>query len=113
MPMIQNSASIALSSVTDNVLTGSQFEFVTRPYFIEFGINGDANGADLRIDVFSGQDLLCENMVPNIQNRMPVYPDDYTLQDVAGPPDRLKIRVRNLSAAAARTVFFGVRLTPV
>jgi hypothetical protein len=111
--MIQGSTSIALSSVNDNILTGSQFEFVTRPYFIEFGLNGDANGADLRIDVYSGQDLLAESLTPNVQNRMPVYPDDYTLQDVAGPPDRLKIRVRNLSAAAARTIFFGVRLTPV
>jgi len=113
MPTIQNRASVALSSVNDNVLTGSQFEFLPFDAFIEFGIVGDANATDLRVDVYSGTDALVEHMEPSAQNRIPVYPDDFTLTDVARAGERIKVRVRNVSAAAARTVFFSIRITPV
>lgn len=113
MPMIQSSVSVPLSSVNDNVLSGSQFEFLPYNALLEFGLNGDANGADLRIDIFSGQDVVVEQMTPSIQNRVPVYPDDYVGQDVAAAGERIKIRVRNTSAAAARTIFFAVRITPL
>jgi hypothetical protein len=113
MPMIQSTASVALSSVNDNVITGSQFEFLPYNALLEFGLNGDANGADLRIDIYSGQDLVVEGLIPSIQNRSPVYPDDYVGSDVAAAGERIKIRVRNTSAAAARTIFFAVRITPI
>lgn len=113
MPLIQGSASVALSAVNDNVLANSQFEYLPFDALVEFGLAGDANGADLRIDVFSGQDILAEQLVPNSQNRIPIYPDDFILQDVAAAGERLKVRVRNTSAAAARTINFSVRITPV
>jgi hypothetical protein len=113
MPLIQSSVSVPLSSVNDNVLSGSQFEFLPYNALLEFGINGDANGADLRIDIYSGQDIVTEQLTPSVQNRIPVYPDDYIGNDVAAAGERIKIRVRNTSAAAARTVFFAVRITPV
>lgn len=112
MPLIQGSVSVAASSVNDNVLTGSQFEYLPYNALVEFGLVGDANAADLRVDVFSGQDILTEQMQPNAQNRIPIYPDDYLLQDVAAAGERLKVRVRNTSAAGARTINFGVRITP-
>lgn len=113
MPMIQGTASIPLSSVNDNVLAGSQFEFLPYNALLEFGLNGDANGADLRIDIYSGQDVVVEQMIPSVQNRAPVYPDDYVGNDVSAGGERIKIRVRNTSAAAARTIFFAVRITPI
>jgi hypothetical protein len=113
MPLIQGSASIALSSVNDNVLQGSQFEFLPYDAFLEFGLTGDANGADLRVDVFSGQDILLENAPMSIVNRIPIYPDDYNLTDVAAAGERIKIRARNTSAAAARTLHFAVRINPL
>lgn len=113
MPMIQSSASIALSAVNDNVITGSQFEFLPYNAMLEFGLNGDANGADLRVDVYSGQDVVVEQLTPSIQNRVPVYPDDFIGSDVAAAGERIKIRVRNTSAVAARTIFFSVRITPI
>lgn len=113
MPIIQSSASIALSSVNDNILTGSQFEFLPYNALLEFGLNGDANGGDLRVDIYSGQDVVCEQLTPSVQARVPVYPDDYVGQDVAAAGERIKIRVRNTSAAGARTIFFAVRITPV
>lgn len=113
MPAIQNRVSVPLSGVVDNVLAGSQFEFLPYDAELEFAVNGDANAADLRVDVYSGQDVLLENAEPSAQNRMPVYPDDFSLTDVAAAGERIKIRVRNLSAAAARTLFFSVRVNPI
>jgi len=112
MPVIQKSASIAAASVTDNILSGSQFEFLPYDARIEFGLNGDANGADLRVDVFSGQDVLMEDGSMSAQARIPIYPDDYQLVDVAQAGERLKIRVRNTHATTARTSYYAVRITP-
>lgn len=113
MPVIQGSTSVAANTVNDNVLAESQFEFLPYDAMIEFGLNGDANGGDLRVDVYSGQDVLMENAPMSVQNRIPVYPDDYQLTDVAAGGERLKVRVRNTNAGAARTIFFAVRITPV
>lgn len=112
-PVIQNSVSIAAASVNDNVLSGSQFEYLPYNAAVAFGLNGDANGADLRVDVYSGQDVLMESAPMSAQNRIPLWPDDFTLTDVAGGGERLKIRVRNTNAGAARTIFFAVRIQPL
>jgi len=111
MPTIQNRVSVPGLSTVDNVLDGSQYEFLPYDASLEFGIVGDANAADLRVDVYSGQDVLMENAEPSAQNRIPVYPDDFGLTDVAGAGERIKIRVRNANAAA-RTFFFSLRITP-
>jgi len=112
MPVIQGSVSIAGVSVNDNILTGSQFEFLPYNAMVEFGLNGDANGADLRVDVYSGQDVLMEGASMSAQARIPVYPDDYQLTDVAAAGERLKVRARNVNAAA-RVIFYAVRITPL
>jgi hypothetical protein len=111
MPVIQGKANIAGSGVTDNLLSGSQFEFLPYDAALDFGLVGDTNAADLRVDVYSGQDVLMESAQPSAQNRIPVYPDDYNLSDVAAAGERIKIRVRNLNAAA-RDIFYAVRITP-
>jgi len=113
MPLVQGSNSIALSSVNDNVLAGSQFEFLPYNAMLEFGLNGDANGADLRVDVYSGQDVLMENAPMNVRAVIPTYPDDFLLNDAARAGERVKIRVRNTSAAAARTLYWCLRITPL
>jgi hypothetical protein len=112
MPVIQGKATIAGSGVTDNLLSGSQFEFLPYDAGLAFGIVGDANAADLRVDVYSGQDVLMESAQPSAQNRIPIWPDDYNLEDVAGAGERIKIRVRNLNAAT-RDIFYAVKITPV
>lgn len=112
MPLIQGRTSIAAGSSNDNVLTGSQFEFLPYNALVEFGLTGDANGADLRVDVYSGADVLLESAPMSAQNRIPIFPDDFTLQDVAAGGERLKIRVRNLNAGAV-VLFHSVRITPI
>jgi|SRR5262245_16375849 len=112
MPMIQGSVSVAAASVNDNIIQGSQWEYLPFPARLEFGLNGDANGADLRVDVFSGTDVILEGAPMSAQNRIPVYPDDFQLTDYAMAGERIKIRVRNTNAGAARTIFFTVRINP-
>lgn len=112
MPVIQTRTSVAAGAVNDNLLANSQFEFLPYDASLEFGINGDANGQEVIVDVYSGQDVLAESMPLNAQARAPVYPDDYSLTDVAAAGERLKIRARN-TGAGAHIVFVSVRVTPI
>jgi hypothetical protein len=112
MPVIQNTVSVAGNGVIDNVLSGSQYEFLPYDAALEFGLVGDATASDLRVDVYSGQDVLAESMQPSAANRTPIYPDDYPLSDAAAAGERIKIRVRNLNAAA-RTFNYSLRITPL
>jgi hypothetical protein len=107
---IQKTASVAANTTVDNVLTGSQFEFLPMNAALDFGIVGSATG--LEADVYSGSDMLCEGLAVSTQNRFPVYPDDYALSDVAAAGERIKVRIRNTTAGAL-TYFVGVRITPV
>jgi len=110
MPMIQTSVSVAANSVNDNVIAGSQYEFMPFNAALEFGLVGSATG--LLADVYSGSDMLCEGMSVSLQNRFPIFPDDYTLTDVAGYGERIKVRLRNTTGGAL-TGFVGIRITPV
>jgi len=110
MPLIQKSVSVAAGATNDNVITGSQFEYLPYNALVEFGLNGSATG--LLADVYSGQDIIAEDIALNALNRTAIYPDDYTFNDVAAAGDRLKVRVRNPTGGAL-TVFYSVRITPL
>lgn len=109
MPTIRVSSIIAANGTNDNVLTGSQFEFLPFNALLEFAINGSAIG--LVTDVYSGSDTLIENGAVNSLNRFGVYPDDFDLNDVAAAGERIKVRVRNTTAGAL-THFTTCRITP-
>lgn len=110
MPLIQQQATIAASSVNDNVIAGSQFEFLPYDSALRFALNGSATG--LVADVYSGQDVLAEQMGVNTLNRVPINPDDFLLTDVAAAGERIKIRVRNTTAGAL-TLFFALIVDPM
>lgn len=110
MPVIQGEASIAAGATNDNLLQGSQFEYLPFNASLDFGLNGSATG--LIADVYTGQDTIAENYALNITNRYPIFPDDYPLTDVAGGGERMKVRVRNPTAGAL-TVFYSVRISPI
>jgi hypothetical protein len=110
MPQIQVTGSVAANATNDNVIQGSQFEYLPYNASLEFGVVGSATG--LLVDAYSGQDILCESMAVSLQNRFPIYPDDYTLTDVAAAGERVKVRVRN-STGGALTYFVSVRITPI
>jgi hypothetical protein len=110
VPVIQNSTSVAANSVNDNVLAGSQFEYLPYNARLMFGINGSAAG--LLADVYSGQDIVAESMAVNSQNRFPINPDDFVLTDVGAAGDRLKLRLRNTTGGAL-TGFWSVNIIPL
>jgi len=110
VPVIQNSVVVAANATNDNIIQGSQFEFLPYNALLEFGLNGSALG--LVADVYSGADTVAEAYALNAQNRFPVFPDDFALQDIAAAGERVKIRVRNTTAGNL-TVFYSVRVSPV
>jgi hypothetical protein len=110
MPTIQNSISVAANSVNDNVLAGSQFEYLPYNAKIDVGVCGSATG--LLADMYSGQDIVCESFALNANNRIPIAPDDFTLRDIAAAGDRMKLRLRNTTGGAL-TGFWSVVITPL
>lgn len=110
MPMVQKTAAIAAGGEVENVLAGSQFEFLPWNAFIEFAVNGSAAG--LLVDIYSGQDVLAEGSAVNTVNAFPKYPDDFMLNDVAAGGERIKVKVRNPTAGAL-TYFSTTKFTPV
>jgi len=109
MPTIQNSVSIAANATNENVVAGSQFEYLPYNALVEFGLIGAAAG--LVADVYSGSDIVAEAYALNPANRFPIYPDDYPLNDVAAAGDRLKVRIRNTTGGAV-VANYSVRITP-
>lgn len=109
MPIVRDRRSLAAGAVVDNVLAGSQWEFLPFDASVAFGINGDANGHEVIADVYSGTDVLAEAMPLNAQARAPVVPDDFDLTDVAAAGERLKVRLRN-TGAGAHVVFTAVKI---
>jgi len=107
MPLIQNQISVPSAGQIDNLLLGSQFEYLPFNATLRFGLNGSAAG--LIADVYSGQDVLAESMALNSLNRVPVNPDDFLLSDVAAGGERVKVRVRNPTGGAL-TVFYAVMI---
>lgn len=104
MPTIQNANTIAAGAVIDNILQGSQWEFLPYDASLSFGFTADTtNGANARIDVYSGQDVLMENGQCNLRDGFPLTDQDFTLSDIAAAGDRLKVRVRNIGAAGTVT----------
>jgi hypothetical protein len=110
MPVIQKKVTIAAGAVNDNVLTGSQFEFLPFNAKVDAGMTQSAAG--LVVDAYSGQDVLCEQFEPPIFARYPVNPDDFTLTDVAGAGERLKVRVRNTTAGPL-DFYLSAVITPI
>jgi hypothetical protein len=111
MPIIQGTTSTAAGAATANVLAGSVYEYLPYPCLLEIGVVDDTNG-EQRVTILSGSDVLMEESPVSVQNRFPVYPDDYAVSDYAAGGDRLVIRVRN-TGAAARTLRWAVKVTPV
>lgn len=109
MPLIQNTATILANATLENALAGSQFEFLPYNAFLEFGLQGSAAG--LVADIYSGQDVLAEGMAIPLQNRYPLYPDDFNLNDVAAGGERIKVRIRNTTGGNLGA-FWAVRITP-
>lgn len=111
MPMMTKQVSIA-AGATSTPLVGDQFEILKAAYFVEFGMCAEATG--VVATVYSGPDLLMQEGPVNIRAAgvPPTYPDDFVLNDAAGPLDRLSVLFRNTSGGAIITRLV-VKLTPL
>lgn len=94
---IQRQDTIPLNGVTDNVIAGNQFEFAPTRSLVEFGIVGAATG--LEVDILIGARSVVTRMLPSIQNRIAIYPDDFTVRAGALAGERIIIRIRNTTGA--------------
>jgi hypothetical protein len=110
MPVITDRRSVAANAVVANVLSGSQYEFLPFDAVVEFGLT--ASAVALNATVTTGTDILMQDQEVSAQNRLPVYPDDFILSDVAAGGERLVVALRNTTGAAI-TAFTAVKITPV
>lgn len=110
MPQINGRVSVAANAIVANQLTGSLYEFAPTDAFVEFGLTASAVG--LNASVITGTDVLMDDQEISSQNRFPVYPDDFTLNDAVGRGERLILKLRNTTGVAI-TVFYSVKLTPL
>lgn len=110
MPTMTDRRSVGANAKVDNVLTGKVYEFLAFDAVVEFGLTASAVG--LNATVISGSDVLQDDQEINAQNRLPIYPDDFVLNDVAAAGERLVVSLRNTTAAAI-TGFSVVKLTPL
>lgn len=110
MPTMTDRRSVTANAKVDNVLSGKVYEFLPFDAVVEFGLTASAVG--LNATAISGSDVLQDDQEINAQNRMPIYPDDFILNDVAAAGERLVVSLRNTTAGAI-TAFSAVKLTPL
>lgn len=108
---IQGVTNLAAGASNPNVLAGSAFEFARVPSIVRFYVVGNAAG-EQRVSISSGTDILLEESSVSRAARMPVIPDDLTVEDVAAAGDRLKLAIRNTGVGAVDT-FWAVDITPL
>jgi len=110
MPIIQKSRTFTASENVTNLLAGEFFEFLPYPAQIEVGLSVSA--ASVLVDFLSGTDVVAKEFRPVVKATAPVYPDDFTLVDVAAAGERLILAARE-TAAATPSILYTVRITPL
>ena len=116
--MAQISVRFVLAASTVGLpLQGTQYEYLPPKMFprgalVEFGSITDATGV-LRT-VQTGSDIVEEESPVNVGtiNVQPVYPDNFTLNDLVGPGERINVKLRDTSGAQ-RIVMVTCRFTPL
>lgn len=112
MPLIQATQAFAGSQVIDDVLVNNLLasNFRTR-YRVDYAMTQSAvPGVVATVKV--GLNIVAQDIVPSAQNRIPVFPDDFLGSFGVLPGDRILLTGRETSAAA-KTLFYAFRFTPV
>lgn len=110
MPQMSVRVSVPLNGTVANVWAGLEYETLPFDAMVEFGLVAAATG--ITATVISGTDVLARAAAISEANRFPVYPDDFSLNDVAGQGEKLITELRN-STGAAIIVFAVAKITPV
>lgn len=113
MPTARFANALLANAVVENIIAGSQFEFLGRPSRVQ--VYSVADLLDIvNLEIFFGQELQATPApVPQVAaGTGPTVPDDLVVDDVGAPGDRLVLRLTNTLGAAA-AVRSMVVITPV
>lgn len=98
MPAIQVEVSIPAAGSTPNLFNGSAFEYSRGRNLLSLGVTAAAAGSFITIN--SGADVILEESPPFVKTSYPIVPDEMFYNDIMEPMDRLRVAVRNPTAAA-------------
>lgn len=110
MPMILRTTSVAATSVNDNTVSGSAFEFARGRQVVSIGVVAAAAGVFVTIQ--AGPDIVSEEFEAPILTTYPIIPDNMYFTDVMELGDRLVVRARN-STGGALVVRTLVQISPM
>lgn len=112
MPMIKTSDSVN-AAATLSPWVGSQYEYLPWNAAIAVALLGDA-ASTFQASVYSGSDVLLQNSpIDVLAVATPiVYPDHFTLTDIAAAGERISAQITNGGGAAA-VVRTQVRIDPI
>lgn len=110
MPVMKVTTPLAAVGDQGFPLRGQQYEILTFPALAEFAITTDISNT--RASVYSGGDLLQQSGDLDVlaPANPQLYPDHFTLNDVADTGDRLSVELTKISGGA-NSVRTQVRLT--
>lgn len=112
-PLIKTIDQGVAAGATVNPWQGSQYEYLPFDAMVEIALLADAGDTWLA-SVFSGSDVLMQNAqidALGIANPI-IYPDHYSLSDVAAAGERLGCTLTNNTGAVA-DVRTALRITPL
>lgn len=111
---------LAAGASNNNFYSGSPYEFIPALSQTEFGFTtGDLAAItteDVEVDVICGGEAIVLNGLCRALGtapRMPIIPEDYQLSGICAAGDRLIGKVRNLDAANAAALYWGVIINPL
>jgi|SRR5215475_9274816 len=111
MPSIVLSTSIPAGQSV-NVVQGTQYEFLPFHAHLEFAIVTTVTG--MLATIYSGTDLLMQEGPIDLKTagQLPIYPDNFHVNDDAAQGDRVNVTVRNTTAGAL-TAITVIRINPL
>jgi hypothetical protein len=117
MPTIRvDTATAFAAGATAFPLVGNQYEFLPFNALVEFAIVSivEAATVNLQATVYSGSDVLQQQgPISAKAGHIPVYPDDFLLNDTSLRGDRLSVIIQNLGTTATTApISTAVRITP-
>lgn len=98
MPIMQGSVSVAANAVSTNQLSGLLYEFLDQSRAVRLYCTGSAIGLNTSL-LINGRAVVQDSAI-GLQNRFPIVPDDFLVEDFGDGGDRLILTARNTTAGA-------------
>jgi hypothetical protein len=114
VPTARFANSLGANEVVENVIAGSQFEFLGRPSRVQVYSVSDLADV-ISLEVFFGQELQASPApLPRVTDGTgPTVPDDLIVDDVGAPGDRLVLRLTETLGNAGSLARTMIVITPV